>query len=160
MPVRLAEWSFRFEPAGIDQSLDHDFGVGRHEQIHGLATHHPNRRPSQAACHRHLIDVVRQLLDRGVAHGGRTAEHNGALEWPAQGFGLAPVDQQAWAQLLGHVHTHATTALEMLAIVADIGDARFWIAGDHVAGGDVGSDVPTGGGDRHGQAIESPERLL
>src|SRR5579862_8005641 len=73
---------------------------------------------------------------------------------------LAPVHQESWAQLLGDVDAHSSPALELAAVVAEIRNACFGIAGGEVAGRNVGSVVPTGRRDWDWQAVEPTEWLL
>ncbi len=66
MAVAFAERTFRLEQFGIDQSLDHDLGVGRHVEIDGDGFRHPDRRAGERARDRHLVQIDRRASSRPV----------------------------------------------------------------------------------------------
>ena len=69
--VAFAERAFRLEQFRIDQTLDDEFGVGRHVEIDGRRLDDADRRAGKPAGHRHLVAIDRQLLRSGEHHDRR-----------------------------------------------------------------------------------------
>ena len=47
--VQFAEWRLRLEIFGVDEALDHDLGLGRHQEVDGLRLDDVDRRADQRA---------------------------------------------------------------------------------------------------------------
>ena len=78
MAVRFAERRLGLDIFGIDQALDHELGLGRHQEIDGARAHDVDRRAGKPARDRELVDVERQLLRPQEGDIGRTAQHDRA----------------------------------------------------------------------------------
>src|SRR5262245_51441304 len=63
--MAFPKWPFRLKPLTINQSLNHDFGIGRNMKIDSLGFDNPNRITSQTARYRHFILVNGEFLRSG-----------------------------------------------------------------------------------------------
>ena len=152
--VRLAERRLRLQRRGVDQALDDDLGLRRHQQVDGLGAHHVDRPAGERARHRDLVEVVGHLLHRRVGHDRRAADHDRAGQRLAARLALLPMGEDAGAQLDRRVHAEPARRLELAAIVADVLDAAVGVPGDVVAGREIGRVVEARRRDRHRQSVE------
>ena len=110
--------------------------------------------PASAARDRELVEILRQLLDRGVGDDRRAADDDRAGQRLAACLAFLPVSKNAGAQLDRWIHAEPAWRLDLSTVVADILDAGLGILGDVVAGGEIRCVVPSGGRDRYRQSVE------
>ena len=161
MAVRFAERRLGLEIFGVDEALDHDLGLGRHQEIDGLRLDHVDRRADQRAGDMQLVQRLRQLLHRREGDAGRRAEHDraGQLLEPARAQ-LLPMIVDAGPQLERRVHAEPPPRLHLAAVIAHVLDAGVGILGDVLRQGRVGRDVPARRRDRQRNAVEAVARLV
>ena len=154
--VRFAERRLGLEIFGVDEALDHDLGLGRHQQVDGLRLHDVDRRADQRAGDVQLVERLGQLLHRGEGDAGRRAEHHRARQLlEAARAQLFPVLVDARPQLQRRVHAEPAPRLHLAAVVAHVLDAGVGILGDVLRQRGVGRDVPARRRDRHRNAVEA-----
>ncbi len=152
--VGFAERRLRLQHLRIDQALDDDLGLGRHQEIDGLRPHHVDGAAGERAGDGELVEILRHLLHRGVGDRRRAADDDGARQRLAARLAFLPVGIDARAQLDRRIHPEPARRLELSAIVADVLDAGLGVLGDVMAGGEIRRVVPAGRRDRHRQAVE------
>ena len=158
--VQLAERRLRLQPLGIDEALDDDLGFRRHQQIDRARAHDVDRRAGKPAGDRDLVEVQRQLGDRGIGDHRRAAEHDAAGQGLAARLVFLPMHIDAGPDLDRRIHAEPARRLDLPAIVADVLDAGVGIGGDVMRRGEERRVVPARRRNRHRQAVERHARLI
>ena len=89
--VRFAERRLRLQQLGVDQALDDDLGLRRHQEIDRLGAHHVDRAAGERARDRKLVEVLRHLLHRRVGDHRRAADHDRAGQRLAARLAFLPM---------------------------------------------------------------------
>ncbi len=159
MAVALAERPLGLEQIGIDQSLDHDLGVGRHHEIDGHRPGDRDRHAGKPAGHRHLVEIDRQLHAAGEHHDRRAADHDRARHRRAALLVLLPMQVAAGAaDARRHAHAEPVRRLQLRPVGAHVGDAGVGIAGDAERRRQIRRGIEARRRDRHRQRREPPAR--
>ena len=159
--VRFAERRLGLQIFGVDEALDDDLGLGRHQQIDGLGLHHVDRRADQRAGDVQLVERLRQFLHRGEGDDRRRAEHDRAGQLLEAALAqLFPVVVDARPQFQRRVHAEPPPRLHLAAVVAHVLHAGVGVLGDVLRQRGVGRDVPARRRDRQRDAVEALARLV
>ena len=160
-PCDSSERRLRLEIFGIDEPLDDDLGLRRHQQIHRLGPHDIERRADQGAGDIELVEPLRNLLHRGEGDAGRRPQHDrGRQLLEAARPQLLPMIIDAGTQLERRVHAEPPARLHLAPVVAHVLDAGVRILGDVLRPGRIGRDVPAGRRDRERDAVEALSGLV
>ena len=159
MAVALAERTLRFQKIGIDQPLDDDLGVGRHQQVDRRRLGDAHRLAREPARHRHLVEIDGELHAAGEHHDRRAADDDRARHRRAALLVLLPMQVAARAaDARGHAHAQPVGGFELTAIGAHVLDAGVGIARNAERRGQIGRGVKARCRDRHRQRREPPAR--
>ena len=150
--VAFAERRFGLQHRGIDQPLDHDFGIRRHVEVDGDAFGLSDRHAGQAACDRQLVGVDRELLRTREEHDRRAAEGDRDRHQLLALAILEPVQVAARAaDACDHAHREPVGRFERRAVSAHVLNAALGIARDAQRRGEIRRGVEARRRDRHRQ---------
>ena len=76
--VQFAERRLGLDIFGVDQALDDELGLGRHQKIDGAGAHHVDGRAGEPARDGELVEVDGEFLRPQKGDQGRAAEHDRA----------------------------------------------------------------------------------
>ena len=129
--VGFAEAAFRLQTFRVDETLDHDLGFRRHDQIHRARLADADRAADKPTRHRQLIEMLGQLVHRGKRNRGGRAQHQRRrhLLLAARPV-FEPMLVDALVELDLGVHPHAGRALHHGPVIADVLAARIGVPGD------------------------------
>ncbi len=158
--VRFPEAAFGLEPLGVEIAFDDDLGLRRDQEIDGLRLADADRRADEAPGDRELVEMLRQLVDRGKNDGRRGAEHQRDRHPLAARLVFEPVLVDALVELDLRVHAHACRAFDHRPVVADVLAAGVGVLGDEHRARRIGRVVEARGRDRDRQTVDALAGLV
>ena len=156
----FAERRFQFEIFGVYPALDHDFRLGRNDEVDGARLRHVDRRSHQTAGERDLIHGLGRFLNRRVGDRGRRADNDRRRHSFAQRLVFLPVHVGAGALFHRCVETEPSRRFHLRAIDAHVLDSGIGIAGDEARRAEIGRIVPAWRRNRNRQPVEALTRLV